>query len=419
MKCIRNMVLMSALVLTLACAFASVCWADDAVTLQQCKDAIAAHDYAQAADLCRQVLSGTSGSESELVSLLSETVASVAKEDTARRSLMYVLVECYRRLKQWDDAQALCKSVLADYPDEAGRVESERATIALYQMKDSVESMPKDDPLRKELMYKLALAYRNKGNYDDALSLYKSISEDYTGEDVACCIEIARTYVAKGDIDKAISTCMDTAAKLGTDPKAAEALFYAAEVQSGHGKASDAVATLDKICADYPDSAPLALVRKGEALGYYLNDADGAVSAWRKVISDYESDPNAKEALSRLADFTLFKLNKGSDARSLYAQLLSKYPECDNALTAYNLACCSFAEEYWSEAKSSFEAVYGKCVGDPVQAAAKYKVGECCAMLGDTNGARDAFQTVVADLTNPVLAKAAQERLDGLTNAGN
>jgi len=411
MKCIRNMVLMSALVLTLACAFASVCRADDAVTLQQCKDAIAARDYAQAADLCRQVLSGTSGSESELVSLLSETVASVAKEDTARRNLMYVLVECYRRLKQWDDAQALCKSVLADYPDQAGRVESERATTALYQMKDSVESMTKDDPLRKELMYKLALAYRNKGNYDDALSLYKSISEDYTGEEVACCIEMARTYVAKGDIDKAISTCMDTAAKLGTDGKAAEALFCAADVQGEHGKPGEAIATLDKICVDYPDSTPRALVLKGDVLR--MIDVDQALQLFEKLISDYAGSEYAMQAKSHIGYILLFQKNKPAEAKSMFMELIND-AAYDNAENWYAICCCMYAQGEYTVAKSNLEATYDKYSEDRFGAVIKYKIAECCLGLNDRFGARKAYEEVIVKYPGHDRAKAAQEALNAL-----
>jgi len=472
MKCIRNIVLMSALVLTLACAFASVCWADVALDLQQCKNAIAAAEYPEAIGYGQDVIKARPGSDeaaqatflialaykgekqyeqaiqeltqaisdypsfaakarlgvadccieqnqlSDAESLLKRALELTADDDAARKEMMYRLAVVCRRLKQWDDAQAACKSIVADYPGEAGRVESEQATIALYQMKDSVQSMAKDDSLRKEMIYKLALAFRSRQLWDDALELYNCAAGDYVDEAAPCCQEMADTYVAKGDIENAIALCLETATKCAGDPRCAGVLFKLAEIQCLHGKPADGVATLDKIYADYPDSRALALLRKGQVQANFLRKPEDAIATLQKVISDYGSDPSAKAALRSIAHITLYCLKKADEARALLEQLIEKYPDYNTAEVQYCLGYCSYIQEDWSSAKSKFEDIFDNYPVEQIHVVAKYRIADCCTKLGDTEGARKTLEELITSFPTSPRAELARKQLDAM-NAGS
>jgi outer membrane protein assembly factor BamD (BamD/ComL family) len=109
--------------------------------------------------------------------------------------------------------------------------------------------------------------------------------------------------------------------KFPEDNKSEEYLFKAAGLYIGMNKPKDAIATLDKYAAKYPDgkNAGQAMFNKGFVYDTQLHDVENAKKAYQAFITKFPNHPLAKDAQA-----TIGILNSGVSEDDLIKGFLKK-----------------------------------------------------------------------------------------------
>lgn len=179
-----------------------------------------------------------------------------------------------------------------------------------------------------------------------------------------------------------------------------EAAYWLARALLESGDAANAVATLDAALAAKPsgDAADRLHVLRGDALTA-LGRADEAAASYSKAQSDYALHAAA------IASFNAGALD---DAARHARGVLERFPKSSYA-PEMHLVCgeAALARKDYAAAARSFRAADVESAGASTRARAGLRTAWCALLAGDADGAREAAQRVVSELTDQPQAREA------------
>ncbi|HLA63779.1 MAG TPA: tetratricopeptide repeat protein, partial [Rhodothermales bacterium] len=119
------------------------------------------------------------------------------------------------------------------------------------------------------------------------------------------------------------------------------ALYQTAQAQAEAGRPEEALATLDRLLAEYPRSTlrPDALYARGY-VRFNTGDFDGAITEYQRVLDEHPSSPTAAKALYAIGD-AHFNAGRTREAETAYRGVLERYPSSPfvaNALEGLDVA---------------------------------------------------------------------------------
>ncbi len=138
--------------------------------------------------------------------------------------------------------------------------------------------------------YYIGLSYLGAESYDLALQEFNTLLETHTDSDYWGSAWIGKAYALAGlgRTGEAVTSYRTLAEQQPTHPRAAEALWSAAELQQNAGQFAEAAHAFLDMAERYPDAenAPEARFRAG-LLRYRDGDMIGAPEAWRSLMTWY------------------------------------------------------------------------------------------------------------------------------------
>ena len=186
--------------------------------------------------------------------------------------------------------------------------------------------------------YGLGYIYYNRQNYEDAWKAMRSVIETSdrsgVGNDIladAClragdCRFYSRQYTQAREY---YGMALRINSRVGD-----YALYQTALVNGLQRNYSDKIKDLDRLVADYPESAyvPSALYEEGRA--YQQTDKPTqAVKAFRRIVAEYPTSDLARKASAEIG-LIYYQTNKYDEAIAAYKDVVAKYPGSDEARTA-------------------------------------------------------------------------------------
>lgn len=232
-----------------------------------------------------------------------------------------------------------------------------------------------------------------------------------------------------------------------------QARFFSGASFEALGEYGEAIETYKKILETNPASpyAADSCFKIGSIYKNRLNDYDGAIRYFQRLISGYAGSPRLKSAYFALGEAYTAK-GEYESANGYYRRLIANFPGSDKAAEAQyevaqnlsragNLAgaieeCRALLSRYpnsqmaddaqyrigeyhraqrqWSEAIVAFQRVLEKYPRSGLAPFAQFEIGETYVELNNLPAARTAFETYLRKYPDAVYVERAKLRLDSL-----
>jgi len=268
------------------------------------------------------------------------------KGDAMADNLPVALGNMYLALNKTSDAIHYYDESLAIYPSGryAGVSVVQKATAEAAQglqadaLKTFQSYLAKNPPPEIGVIAQFGLAgiYKDTQKWDDAITAYKTVKEKYPGTPQAVDSDywIGVCTQQKGDNAGAIPI-LDAFAKANPkNPLTPLALYVKGGAQIALGQKEDAIATLATVANDYPQSQPApftyftrAQIRSTEG------KADDVVALMKQFIEKYPRDEKIYFAYDSIAQTELNR-GKTDEALAAYREFVDKYSENPQAAEA-------------------------------------------------------------------------------------
>jgi TolA-binding protein len=196
----------------------------------------------------------------------------------------------------------------ANYALGYAAFEDEKYAKAATYFERFLSGNDKDPKTVNDATIRLADSYFVNKNYNEAMSNYnKIISGKLTGEDYALFQRGMIQGLQKQD-DAKISTMQSLLSQFPSSNYADDAGFETAYTYFNKGEFDKSKSDLIDLVAKYPRSSyiPRALVTIG-LVQYNQDQDDAALESFKKVIRDYASAPEAKQALESIKNIYVDK----------------------------------------------------------------------------------------------------------------
>ncbi|MFD0940664.1 tetratricopeptide repeat protein [Pedobacter boryungensis] len=196
----------------------------------------------------------------------------------------------------------------ANYALGYAAFEDEKYTKAATYFERFLKGDDKDQKTVNDATIRLADSYFVNKNYNEAMVNYnKIINGKLTGEDYALFQRGMIQGLQKQD-DAKIATMQSLLSKFPTSNYADDAGFETAYTYFNKGEFDKSKSDLIDLVAKYPRSSyiPRALVTIG-LVQYNQDQDDAALESFKKVIRDYASAPEAKQALESIKNIYVDK----------------------------------------------------------------------------------------------------------------
>lgn len=199
------------------------------------------------------------------------------------------------------------------------------------------------------------------------------------------------------------------------DPRAAQALFEAAEGRAELGQTVAAQALYEKLLERFPEapSAPRAARARAELLldaGAFAEAAD----AFRSILSAYPASDEAEAARLGLAE-ALMAQEKNDEARGLLGSLVAGRASDDTGARAlFDLALLDLRAGADSLAMRRFESIHVRYPDRPIGAFGLLRAAQVREQREEPAAARELYERVLATFREPVLRARAHLGLAAL-----
>ncbi|MBI2566237.1 MAG: tetratricopeptide repeat protein [Candidatus Schekmanbacteria bacterium] len=209
--------------------------------------------------------------------------------------------DCFYNLEQYDRAVETYRQVVELYPDRPeaaeahyaiGLARNRQGDIASFAAEtETFLSAHADSPLAPAILFLLAEEHRKAGRIPEAQQAYERLLREYGASETAdnAQYELALTYLATKDVNRAIAALWEVARRPGSELAAA------------------------------------ALLNIGQASAE-VGDRAGAVDAYRRLLGDHATSTSADQATLSLA-LLLGEEGKPSEALNLLADFVDRYPD--------------------------------------------------------------------------------------------
>lgn len=246
----------------------------------------------------------------------------------------------------YQQAEALYNSVITENPNTDYALEAQKDLVFLYikmQKKvgtstdpqlplNTLKSAYSANPLLPKALYDIAAEYEKKRKYDKAKSIYQDIIQQHSGSSYA---DKAQLDIPKIEILSLIQSRQDTAAQTAIDnfisryssnSYVVAALNDIAYQWRKFKNFPKAIGLYQYIANTWPTASDAMWAQMGVAKSNVeAGDYTAAGPALNKLITNYASHPDLPTAMHYIAR-SYRKAKKYQEAKSLYQQIIQKYP---------------------------------------------------------------------------------------------
>jgi len=252
------------------------------------------------------------------------------------------------------------------------------------QLRKALGSRGLSDDVRRSAVFELAWCQRRLGEDDDAMGTLEALLEEDTtdrftiyGALEAASLELdgGRAEHAGSWLERAAET-LDANPSLAEPPMQAQLDYRLAQLDAAAGRHREVIDRLERFAQDHPESplAPAADLLLGDA--YIAADrARDAVRAYERASAAGAGDL-APAATLRLGD-ALARAGMWAESRERFEEFLSKHADSPHAYEArFGIGWALEHEGRHEEAREAYGAVVASHKG-PTAARAQFQIGEC------------------------------------------
>lgn len=283
--------------------------------------------------------------------------------DKARKHNSRVcIMGCYESMSDWIGYLAVCQKYTAEVPDEAD----------VWQ-------------------YNAAVALSRLARQSEALSLYQKLEAGSTDKETRLASRkgIISCYQTMNDWSSALDLCEEYAEDFPDE--ADEWQYQAALCLTSLNRREECFDRLDQLIAGQSRLRADALLFKAELVSQNA-EHEAAIALLNKVVTEYPNSIHAKEAQLNVG-IAMLNQGKFADAEAYYGKLVLTNP--NDARWEFGLAYCDYRRGRFAKAQSAFEQVLLKSPESSVRLVDSYFYGQCCMSLGDGQTAIATFQEIL------------------------
>ncbi|MDH4240144.1 MAG: tetratricopeptide repeat protein [Phycisphaerae bacterium] len=262
----------------------------------------------------------------------------------------------YEKSRTYGEARSIYQQVVRQYPDssEAGRAKIDVPKMNILSLFDSKEEAAaqaaldsliadfNDHPDLPEALYEVAKKrYQDSGNYERANSIYEKITTQWPGSeyDLKSQRNLVISYISMGETSQAWEALDKLAQEFDDDPGLAGALLSIAEIYRKAKKYEEAKSIYETVVTDYPGTEHALKAQKKLAIVYVdLDDDPNAQQAIDRLAQEFPGDPNLADALYEIAKRYEWVRGKYEQAGPIYQQIIQSFPDSSYAKEKLDLS---------------------------------------------------------------------------------
>lgn len=273
-------------------------------------------------------------------------LSQMADEAFADASVQLEQAETYMEDGKYEQAEAIYKAIVTDYPGADDAFKAQEKLTVLYIAWDK---QPEAEAAYQELLTKfsehkhiaeavddIADEYRELRKYEKALEVYKSVVSNWPEAEHAIDSQkdVAISNILLGDEAGAQSAIDKLLADFSGNRRLSEVVDNVADAYREARKYEKARQLYQHVVANWPEAGHAVESQRGVALANILlgDDVKGG-RAIEEMVNRFAEHKNIARALDHLAD-DLRELGRYKKARDLYKYVVDHWPQDDDAADA-------------------------------------------------------------------------------------
>ncbi len=252
------------------------------------------------------------------------------------------------------------------------------------QLRKALGSRGLSDDVRRSALFELAWCQRRLGDDDDALATLTALCEEQATDrfTIYGALEAASLELDAGRASQAepwlgmAANTLEKEPSLAEPPMRAQLGYRLAQLDAAAGRHQEVIDRLERFAQDHPESAlaPAADLLLGDAY-VALDRARDAVRAYERAAGAGTGDLTPAATL-RLGD-ALARAGMWAESREQFEEFLSKHADSPHAYEArFGIGWALEHEGRHEEAREAYSAVVASHKG-PTAARAQFQIGEC------------------------------------------
>lgn len=237
------------------------------------------------------------------------------------------------------------------------------------------------DEQKRDALYFVTMTYIMQNQAEKAVASYDAFQSAYKGADIASNLPVAMgtMFLALGSSDRA-TAYFEEQKKLY--PESGDlvdmAVIQKAAAESAQGKFQDALATFQQYLKDRPNGPAAVRAQAQFGIGVAHRDLqqwDEAVTAFRKVVSDYPAEKAIASAAQMWTGYCLAQKGAYAEAVPILSAYVEENPDSDLASTAlFTLAQSKMGLGQEAEALATFQKVADDYPDEPPATFAYFQI---------------------------------------------
>ncbi|MHC4619704.1 MAG: tetratricopeptide repeat protein [Planctomycetota bacterium] len=269
-----------------------------------------------------------------------------ARPCLADATALFEQAQSYQEAGQYEQAETVYKQILADHPATDNALASQERLTVLYIKQ---QKQPEAEGAYQKLLSDFAEhpglpvavdhvgdAYREGGEYEKALALYRHIVATWPQAEHAIDSQknVVIVNMLSGESTAAHQAIDELLVKFAGHPKMPQAIETIAENYFDRQKYQPARQWYKFVVANWPDAEYAFWSHVGlAACNIALRDAAGAQAEIDKILADYADRDGLDRALEELGD-NYFRSRQYDKAVGLYQRVVNTWPDSRRAMWA-------------------------------------------------------------------------------------
>jgi TolA-binding protein len=339
----------------------------------------------------------------------------------------YAIGDARYNLKEYRKAIDAYREVLNRYPASPYTADAVNGILYCFSAlgDDSgantvIDAFVRDNPgspMADNLLLKKGEYHQERKQYEQAVRAYQSFLSSFGKSPLVpeAYFHLGECFNGLGMRDKAASAFAQVADRHAGHALTPAALMKMAEISRKREDHAGAIATLDRLMKEYPESDPArgATYVKGAILSEAGRTGE-AEALFRTVIKDQAGTVFADKALVGLAMIE-YGSGRRSEALESLRSVAAKRTDETGAEAQFRIGEILTRESQWADAVPQLMRVkYVYPSATDWIGRAYLRLGECYEKLDENVKAREAYQTVLSSHGDDDLGREAGERMKGL-----
>jgi len=328
--------------------------------------------------------------------------------------------ETYKQNEQYEQAEAIYRDIVADYPGTDEAFQAQKSLALLYiktarypAARQEVDALLTNFAGHPELpaeVYKIAEQYRRRKRYEDARSLYEYIGENHSDSDLAIK---ARAWAAGADIllgnYAAAQAGIDgLIADFADHPELPGEVYKIAEQYRSRKRYENAKSLYKYIAENHFGSDFAIKARSSVVVADILLGNDSAAKAGIDgLTADFADHPELPSEVYKI-EAQYWHMKRYEDVKRLCEYIAENHPDSDFAIKARaSAAAADILLGNNAEAQAGVDALIRDFAEDPELAGLLWKLGNISSERRKYDWSRQLYQhTLETDPQGPLAIQA-------------